>query len=125
MNANNKNINNVLNISAHQVNTSKILAGALQIGNDPTGEFSNCVGLFGYRDDEVATYLNLIAAYKENTGEYIYANNLFVVDSAGQAAATSFKFGNWSFKEVSGNMVISYNGIAKATIQSSRTNSNL
>lgn len=125
LNANSKNINNVLNINAQQLNTSKVLAGVLQIGNNPTGEFPNCVGLFGYRDDEVATYMNLIATYKENTGEYIYANNLFVVDSAGQAAATSFKFGNWTFKEVSGNMVISYNGIAKATIQSSRTNSNL
>ena len=110
MNANNKTINNVLNINAQQVKSSKISAGALQIGNNPTGDFPDCVGLFGYRDDEVATYLNLIATYKENTGEYIYANNLFVVDSAGQAAATSFKFGNWTFKQDASGRLGIYNG---------------
>ena len=82
----------------------------MQIGNNPTGDFPNCVGLFGYRDDEVATYMNLIAIYKENTGEYIYANNLFVVDSAGQAAATSFKFGNWTFKQDASGRLGIYNG---------------
>ena len=117
MNANNKNINNVLNINAQQVKSSKISAGALQIGNNPTGDFQDCVGLFGYRDDEVATYLNLIATYKENTGEYIYANNLFVVDSAGQAAATSFKFGNWTFKQDTLNRLgIFNNNVQKAYI---------
>ena len=46
-------------------------------------------------------------------------------NTSGAVNANEFKFGLWSFKEVGGNMVISYNGTAKATIQSSRTNSNL
>jgi len=118
MDANGKNINNVLNINAQQVNTSKVSINVLKIGNNPTGDFPNCVGLFGYRDDEVATYSNLIATYKENTGEYIYANNLFVVDSAGQAAATSFKFGNYSFKQSANGLSICFNGVEQAYITS-------
>ena len=116
LDANNKNINNVLNINAQQINTSKVSINVLQIGNNPTGDFPNCVGLFGYRDDEVATYLNIIATYKENTGEYIYANNLFVVDSAGQASATSFKFGNYSFKQSANGLSICFNGVEQAYI---------
>ena len=51
--------------------------------------------------------------------------SLVDLNASGKVTAPEFKFGNWTFKEVSGNMVISYNDTAKATIQSSRTNSNL
>ena len=115
MNANGKNI----------TGAKYVLAGETVIGNDP----------FGFIDDESPGLYNIgndgiIAAYNNTAGKFYYANGNLIVDHSGVATsptmqANEFKFGNWKFKEVSGNMVIYYNGTAKATIQSSRTNSNL
>ena len=103
MNANGKNINNLTSISK---SGSKIRLLEGSIAFDIAG-FDNQLTI---ADDGI--YAN---THIEATG----------LSLSGMAQATEFKFGSWSFKEVSGNMVIYYNGTAKATIQSSRTNSNL
>ena len=115
LNANGKNI----------IGANSVSAGDIVIGNDPLGFLDGfSPGLYNAGND------GIIAAYHYMTGMYYYANGNLIVDDLGVATsptmqANEFKFGLWSFKEVSGNMVISYNGTAKATIQSSRTNSNL
>lgn len=115
MNANGKNI----------TGASSVVAGDAVIGNDPLGFLDgDSPGLYNAGND------GIIAAYNNTTGKFHYANGNLTVDYLGLTTTTTmkaneFKFGLWSFKEVSGNMVISYNGTAKATIQSSRINSNL
>ena len=103
MNANGKNINNLTSISKSD---SKIRLLDGSIAFDVVGYDNQLI----IGDDGIFTTT------------YIEADAFFASDSVN---APEFKFGNWSFKEVSGNMVISYNGTAKATIQSSRINSNL
>ena len=103
MNANGKNINNLTSISK--------LDSRIRFLN-----YSMAFDVDGYEDQLVIA----------NDG--IYANTNIEASSffaSGVVQAPEFKFGNWTFKEVSGNMVIYYNDVAKATIQSSRTNSNL
>ena len=103
MNANGKNINNLTSISKLD---SKIRLLGSSIAFDIDG------------------YDNQLTIADDG----IYANtSIEAIDLllSGTAQATEFKFGLWSFKEVSGNMVIYYNDTAKATIQSVRTNSNL
>ena len=115
MNANGKKI----------IGASSVSAGDIVIGNDPLGFLGgDSPGLYNAGND------GIIAAYNYNAGNFYYANGNLIVDYSGVTTpaamkANEFKFGLWSFKEVSGNMVIYYNGTAKATIQSSRTNSNL
>ena len=102
MNANGKNITNLLSVSNQQ--------SAITMGQ---GEI-----LFNIYDTNILSI--------NDDGIYAYANieaNNFI--ASGIVQSTEFKFGLWSFKEVSGNMVIYYNGTAKATIQNGRVNSNL
>ena len=102
MNANGKNITNLLSVSNQQ---SAITMGYGGISFDVLG-----TTMMSINDDGIYA----------NTS--IEANNFI---ASGIVQSTEFKFGLWSFKEVSGNMVIYYNGTAKATIQSGRINSNL
>ena len=115
MNANGKNI----------IGANKVMVGDTVIGDDPFGVLDGASpGLYNAGDD------GIIAAFFNTDQMFYYGNGNLTVDYSGLTTtttmkATEFKFGLWSFKEVSGNMVISYNGTAKATIQSSRINSNL
>ena len=118
MNANGKNINNVGVISAGGIGRQVIL-------QEDTLNYQGS-GIFCTWDDGPP-----IASFDYNTEIFYYGggnvnyNTGLLELYAPTMKSSEFKFGSWSFKEVSGNMVIYYNGTAKATIQSSRPNSNL
>ena len=122
LNANGKNI-----INANRISFGADYERIITMGENPFGNEGSSLR-FGMWTEANGGYS--IATYDKGTLKHYYGGDKVTVDNIGllyapKMESTEFKFGLWSFKEVSGNMVISYNGTAKATIQSSRTNSNL
>ena len=105
MDANGKKVTNLASISNLQSSVN------LYAGNIDYKIFDDIV--FNIADDGLYSNLN------------IEAPSFITSGVSGFVQASEFKFGSWSFKEVGGNLVIYDGGVAKATIQSTRTNSNL